>query len=118
MSAIFDYSSGEGVADAEAENPFTPETQGRVGPPFASKFRNPQQAVLHARESGRGHRNRATLAVARKLVGYLLVVDKSRQPFHPRDLVPEDLRAAALLYLSQSARVIAAFFDARASSES
>jgi len=51
MSAIFDYSSGEGVADAEAENPFTPETQGRVGPPFASKFRNPQQAVLHARES-------------------------------------------------------------------
>jgi hypothetical protein len=29
----------------------------------------------------RGHRNRATLAVARKLVAYLLAVDKSGQAF-------------------------------------
>src|SRR5436309_481856 len=31
---------------------------------------NPQLAALHARELERGHRNRATLAVARKLVAY------------------------------------------------
>ena len=41
---------------------------------------NPQLAALHARELERGHRNRATLAVARKLVAYLLAVDKSGQP--------------------------------------
>ena len=45
---------------------------------------NPQLAALHARELERGHRNRATLAVARKLVTYLLAVDKSRQPFRLR----------------------------------
>jgi transposase len=45
---------------------------------------NPQLAALHARELERGHRNRATLAVARKLVAYLLAVDKSGQPFQPR----------------------------------
>jgi len=38
-------------------------------------------ATLHARELMRGNRNRATLAVARKLVAYLLAVDKSGQPF-------------------------------------
>jgi transposase len=42
---------------------------------------NPQLATVHARELERGHRNRATLAVARKLVAYLLAVDKSGQPF-------------------------------------
>lgn len=42
---------------------------------------NPQLAVVHARELQRGHRNRATLAVARKLVAYLLAVDKSGKPF-------------------------------------
>jgi transposase len=42
-------------------------------------------AALHARELARGaHRNRATLAVARKLVAYLLAIDKSGQPFVPR----------------------------------
>ena len=45
---------------------------------------NPQLAALHARELERGHRNRATLAVARKLVSYLLAVDKSGQPFQVR----------------------------------
>jgi transposase len=45
---------------------------------------NPQLAGLHARELERGHRNRATLAVARKLAAYLLAVDKSRQPFQMR----------------------------------
>ncbi len=44
---------------------------------------NPQLAAVHARELERGHRNRATLAVARKLVSYLLAVDKSGRPFVP-----------------------------------
>jgi hypothetical protein len=38
-------------------------------------------AELHQRELKRGNRNRATLAVARKLVAYLLAVDKSGRPF-------------------------------------
>jgi transposase len=38
---------------------------------------NPQRKVVHTRELDRGHRNRATLAVARKLAAYLLAVDKS-----------------------------------------
>ena len=45
---------------------------------------NPQLAAIHARELARGHRNRATLAVARKLVAYLLAVDKCGQPFQMR----------------------------------
>lgn len=45
---------------------------------------NPQLAAVHAQELERGHRNRATLAVARKLVAYLLAVDKSGQPFQLR----------------------------------
>lgn len=47
---------------------------------------NPQLAAVHARELQRGNRNRATLAVARKLVAYLLAVDKSGQPFQVRSL--------------------------------
>jgi transposase len=51
---------------------------------------NLQLAGLHARELERGHRNRATLAVARKLASYLLAVDKSRQPFQLRvQVVPQ-----------------------------
>jgi transposase len=42
---------------------------------------NPQLAALHARQLELGHPNRATLQVARKLVAYLLAVDKSGQPF-------------------------------------
>jgi transposase len=42
---------------------------------------NPQLAAVQERELGRGNRNRATLAVARKLVAYLMAVDKSGQPF-------------------------------------
>ena len=45
---------------------------------------NPQLAALHKRELERGNRNRATLAVARKLAAYLLAVDKSGQPFQVR----------------------------------
>jgi len=46
---------------------------------------NPQLAAVHACELERGNRNRATLAVARKLVAYLLAVDKSGQPFQVRN---------------------------------
>ena len=52
---------------------------------------NPQLAEVHEREIGKGHRNRATLAVARKLVAYMLVVDKTQRPFTPREV----LQAAA-----------------------
>ena len=45
---------------------------------------NPRLAAVHAKELERGHRNRATLAVARKLVAYLLAVDKSGQRFQDR----------------------------------
>jgi transposase len=45
---------------------------------------NPQLAAVHERELQRGHRNRATLEVARKLVAYLLAVDKSGRPFQVR----------------------------------
>ena len=45
---------------------------------------NPQLAAVHERELKRGDRNQATLAVARKLVAYLMAVDKSGQPFRLR----------------------------------
>lgn len=47
---------------------------------------NPQLAELHERELKRGHRNRATLEIARKLVAYLLAVDKSGKPFEIRGM--------------------------------
>ena len=46
--------------------------------------RNAQLAAVHERELQRGNRNRATLAVARKLVAYLMAVDKSGKPFEMR----------------------------------
>jgi transposase len=42
---------------------------------------NPTLAAVQKRERERGNANRATLAVARKLVAYLLAVDRSGQPF-------------------------------------
>jgi len=49
---------------------------------------NPQLAEVHERELARGHRNRATLVVARKLAAYLLAVDKSGKPFQLRTPPP------------------------------
>jgi len=46
---------------------------------------NPQLAEVHERELKSGDRNRATLAVARKLVAYLLAVDKSGKRFEVRN---------------------------------
>jgi transposase len=56
---------------------------------------NPQLAEVHERELARGHRNRATLAVARKLAAYLLSVDKSGKPFQLRTPPPAEPTAAA-----------------------
>ena len=49
---------------------------------------NTELKALHDREVERGHANRATLVVARKLVAYLLAVDKSGKPFTPRSAQP------------------------------
>ena len=56
---------------------------------------NPQLAAVYERERERGHRNRATLAVARKLAAYLLAVDKSGKPFQLRTPPTEETAAAA-----------------------
>jgi transposase len=42
---------------------------------------NPQLAAIHERELRKGNRNRATLAVARKLVAYMMAVDKKQTAF-------------------------------------
>lgn len=55
---------------------------------------NPQLAAVHARELQRGNPNRATLAVARKLVAYLMAVDKSERPFQLRISPPTAMGAA------------------------
>src|ERR687883_1752888 len=38
-------------------------------------------ALVHEKEKQKGNANRATLAVARKMVAYLLAVDRERRPF-------------------------------------
>jgi transposase len=42
---------------------------------------NPQLAAVHAKELEKGNRNRATLAVARRLVAYMMAVDKTQKDF-------------------------------------
>jgi transposase len=42
---------------------------------------NPQLAAVHERELKKGNRNRATLAVARRLVAYMMAVDKNETDF-------------------------------------
>jgi len=46
-------------------------------------------ALVHEKEMQKGNRNRATLAVARKMVAYLLAVDRQQ-----RDFVPAEERRA------------------------
>jgi transposase len=48
---------------------------------------NAQCKATHERELAKGNRNRATLAVARKLVAYLMAVDTSGKPFVERTAV-------------------------------
>lgn len=45
---------------------------------------SPLLAAVYERELQRGDRNQATLEVARKLVAYLMAVDKSGKPFEMR----------------------------------
>jgi len=58
---------------------------------------NPQLAAVHEAEQKKGHCNRATLEVARKLVAYLLAVDKSGKPFQARTATnsPQEVKPAA-----------------------
>ncbi len=51
---------------------------------------NPQLAELHEKELKKGNKNRATLAVARKLVAYMMAVDKNGVGF----IVREEPKAA------------------------
>ena len=48
-------------------------------------------AAIYDREKQKGNRNRATLAVARKMVAYLLAVDRQQRDFTPA----EERRTAA-----------------------
>jgi len=48
---------------------------------------NEQLAVLHEKELARGNRNRATLAVARKLVEFMMAVDRRESEFETTKLV-------------------------------
>ena len=52
---------------------------------------NHELALIHERETQKGNRNRATLAVARKMVTYLLAVDRRE-----RDFVPAETRSTAV----------------------
>jgi transposase len=47
---------------------------------------NPELALLHEKELARGNRNRATLAVARKLVAYMLAVERQGKAFQSPEL--------------------------------
>ncbi len=51
---------------------------------------NPQLAVVHERELKKGNRNRATIAVARRLVAYMMAVDKAQTDF----ILHEEMKAA------------------------
>jgi transposase len=44
---------------------------------------SPELAVLYERERQRGNANRATLAVARKMVAHMLAVDRRKTDFMP-----------------------------------
>jgi transposase len=46
---------------------------------------SPELALIHEREKQKGNANRATLAVARKMVAYLLAVDRRGKDFLPSE---------------------------------
>jgi transposase len=47
---------------------------------------NPQLAALHEKELLRGNRNRATISIARKMVEYMLAVERQQKDFVPSEL--------------------------------
>jgi hypothetical protein len=63
---------------------------------------NSDLALLHDKELQRGNRNRATLAVARKMVAYLLAVDRREKPFQggEKQARPDPLRTECVRLLS------------------
>jgi hypothetical protein len=52
---------------------------------------HPEYALLYDQEKQKGNRNRATLAIARKLVSYLLAIDRGQRVFLAR--APRDIEA-------------------------
>ena len=52
----------------------------KLGPKLSHEL-----AQVYEREKQKGHANRATLAVARKMVAYLLAVDRENRPFVPTE---------------------------------
>ena len=46
---------------------------------------SPELALVHEKEKQKGNSNRATLAVARKMVAYLLAVDRQQREFIPAE---------------------------------
>ena len=44
---------------------------------------------VYERESAKGDRDRATLAVARKLVADMMAVDKNKTPFESKEELPK-----------------------------
>ena len=42
-------------------------------------------ALIHEREKQKGNRNRATLAVARKMVAWMIAVERRKQDFVPAE---------------------------------
>jgi transposase len=53
---------------------------------------SPELALIYDREKQKGNANRATLAVARKLVAYLVAIDRNQRDFL---VVQKGNRAAA-----------------------
>jgi len=49
---------------------------------------SPPLALLYDQEKRKGNANRATLAVARKLVAYLMAVDRGQRPFEVVEACP------------------------------
>jgi transposase len=48
-------------------------------------WQNNELALIHEKEKQKGNANRATLAVARKMVAYLLAVDRGQRDFVPAE---------------------------------
>ena len=63
---------------------------------------SPELAMLCDKEKQKGNANRATLAIARKLVGYLMAVDRSGIPFTFRE-TNREIKESSMLSSAQCA---------------
>lgn len=70
---------------------------------------NQALAKVHTREMQRGNHNRATLAVARKMVAYLMSVDKHQKDYEMRLPAEEENRTIFKKGISQGQRTRTAF---------